>query len=248
MTLWLWIAAPIIGIILGLFGAGGGMLTVPLLVYGGGVPLKEAIALSVWIVAFVSLVAALNQRAWKVVQWRLLVFFGFGGACGGVLGALLGGWVSEWLQHLLFSLLVLVVAWWMVKVKLSSVKQPDIPCNCPKTFVVGILLGIATGLLGVGGGFLMVPVLIMMGVSHLPTAVAHSLILISVNAIAAGITYLGVVPISTNILLSVAVLAGVGSIIGGIMLKRLPVGHLQKGFSAVLLGVGGMMLGDLFLF
>lgn len=221
------------------------MLTVPLLVYGADLPLKEAIVLSLWIVAFVSLVAAISQRAWRVVQWRLLSFFGMGGMLGGVAGALLGGWVAEWLQHLLFSLLLLLVAFWMLRVKLSHVKQPDVPCHCAKTFFVGVLLGIATGLLGVGGGFLMVPVLIMMGISHLPTAVAHSLILISINALAAGVTYIGTVSLPLELLVGIALLAGVGSLLGCYLLKKIPVNRLQSAFSLVLFFVGISMLTDL---
>jgi len=244
MALWVWLAAPLIGLLLGLFGAGGGMLAVPLLIYGGGLPLKEAIALSVWIVALVSLVAATNQRVWRVLQWRLLIFFGVGGVIGGVLGALLGGWVPEWVQYLLFILLLFVVAGWMIKVKPSKVRQPAVPCNCPVTLLLGVVMGFATGLLGVGGGFLMVPALIALGISHLPTAVAHSLVLITFNAAAAGVTYLGVVPVPYPLLITVVLLAGAGSLLGGFLLKRLPVERLQSGFALLLALVGAGMLVD----
>ena len=245
MTFWIWLAAPFIGIFLGLFGAGGGMLTVPLLVYGAGLPLKQAIVMSVWIVGAVSLAAAIQQRAWRVVRPGLLAFFGAGGILGGILGAVLGAWIAEWIQQLLFSLLVFVVAWWTLKIRLDEVQQPPAPCNCMVALMLGTGMGIVTGILGVGGGFLMVPTLIALGISHLPTAVAHSLVLITGNAFASGLTYVGQVAVALDLLIGISLLAGVGSLIGSLLLKRLKVEKLQRGFSVLLVIVGGAMLLDL---
>ena len=243
MSIWLWVLAPLVGVLLAFFGAGGGMVTVPLLTYGLGLPLKEAIAMALWIVALVSLVSLLQQRAWRVLQPRLLIFFGIGGAVGSALGAKLGVAVPEWSQQLLLGLLICGVALWMRRVRLASVAAPARQCRCFLALVCGIALGTLTGLLGVGGGFLMVPTLIALGISHLRTAVAHSLVLIAVNAIVAGWVYLGEVPIALNIVGWVAALAALGSIGGGILASRIHAKYLQSAFSLGLIALGlGMLI------
>jgi uncharacterized membrane protein YfcA len=242
MSLWVWALAPVIGLLLGLFGAGGGMLTVPLLIYGVGLPLKQAIASSLWIVAGVSVVAAFHQRAWRVIQPMLLVFFSIGGILGGIGGAWLGTWINPMIQQALFGCLLLIVAIWTWRIRLHEEPPPAATCHCLAALITGIGLGVLTGLLGVGGGFLMVPALIMLGISHLPTAVAHSLVLITINATASGFTYLGKVPSSPETMLLVGTLAAVGSIIGSTLLKRIPLAPLQRAFSIGLALLGITML------
>jgi len=242
MSLWLWVLAPFIGLMLGLFGAGGGMLTVPLLVYGTGLPLKQAIVSSVWIVASVSLVAAFHQRAWRVIQPALLVFFSVGGIVGSIGGAWLGARIDPAIQQALFGVLLLVVAIWTWRTRLHDAPIPSGTCHCLAALLVGIGLGVLTGLLGVGGGFLMVPALIALGISHFPTAVAHSLLLITVNATSSGIAYMGQVPLSLETMLLVGCLAAVGSIIGSRLLKRIPLKPLQRAFSLGLALLGIIML------
>jgi len=242
MSLWLWVASPLIGLMLGLFGAGGGMLTVPLLMYGAGLPLKQAIAASIWIVGGVSLVAALQQRAWQVIRPGLLVFFSIGGITGGIVGAWLGSWIASYLQQLLFGTLLLIVSIWTWRTHLHEEAQPAASCHCLMAVFAGSVLGLLTGLLGVGGGFLMVPILIALGISHFPTAVAHSLILISINAAASGLTYLGTVPTESRMLIAVGLLAILGSLIGSHLLKRIPRKPLQRGFSIGLGLLGITML------
>ncbi|RMD77937.1 MAG: sulfite exporter TauE/SafE family protein [Gammaproteobacteria bacterium] len=241
---WPWLAAPLIGLSLGLFGAGGGMLTVPLLVYGAGLPLKQAVAMSVWLVAGVSLVAAVHQRAWRVMRPGLLAFFGVGGILGGVAGAWLGARVPDLAQQLLFGALLLVVAAWTLRAPLREALPLSFRCRCGLALLAGAGLGVLTGLLGVGGGFLMVPVLIALGLAHLPTAVAHSLVLIVGNALAAGLTYLGEVPLDLGLLTGIGGLAALGAVVGSHLLHRLPQAPLQKGFSVALALLGAVMLGQ----
>ena len=248
MSLWVWVLAPLIGLLLGLFGAGGGMLTVPLLVYGAGLPLKEAIASSVWIVAAVSLVAAFHQRAWRIIQPGLLIFFSIGGILGSIGGAWLGVRIDPVLQQALFGVLLLVVAVWTWRARLHEAPPATGTCHCLAAFAVGIGLGVLTGLLGVGGGFLMVPALIALGISHFPTAVAHSLLLITINATTSGIAYLGEIPSSSpETMIAVGLLAAVGSVAGSHLLMRIPLKPLQRTFSIGLAVIGVAMLIELLL-
>jgi len=235
--------APLIGIMLALFGAGGGMLTVPLLNHGFDMPLKSAVAASLWIVAAVSLVALIRERAWYQLQMKLLVFFIAGGAIGSWLGAHLGLLVSDAFQGAIFGLLVWFVAWWMrYRKKTPSLDLPVQPCRCLVTLLTGLLLGIVTGMLGVGGGFMMVPALLWLGISDYKIAVNHSLVLIIINAIIAGATYFGHVEMAWQPVLLIAGLAAVGTVFGSIFMHRIASTHLQSIFSLFLLLIGAVML------
>ncbi len=243
MSLWLlWLAAPFIGLLLGLFGAGGGMLAVPLLIYAAGLPVKEAVAMSLFIVAGVSLVAAVQQRAWRVVKPLLLASLFAGGLLGAWGGAWLGMRIADDLQQLLFGILLVAVAAWSTRLRVADNPMGTPTCRCGWAFVAGIALGLLTGVLGVGSGFLMVPTLLALGIAHMPTAVAHSLVLIAANASVAGMFYLGAVPMEPQLTLGVGLVAAVGSIVGSLLLKRLPGARLRRSFSLGLGVLGTAML------
>jgi len=243
--LWAMLAAPLIGVMLALFGAGGGMLSVPLLHHGFGMPLKTAVVASLWIVAAVSLVALLRQHAWRQLHVRLLAYFVAGGAIGSWLGAHIGLAISDAAQSTCFALLVWFVAWWMRhRQQPLRQQQPAAACRCLLTLVTGIGLGIVTGLLGIGGGFMMVPALLWLGVPDYKLAVSHSLVLIVLNAIVASATYFGRVALPWQPVLSVAVLAAAGTVIGGIAVRRFSSARLQAAFSPFLLLIGAVMLYD----
>lgn len=242
MSLLLWPLAFIVGIILALFGAGGGMTTVPLLIYFGDIPLKEAIAMSLWVVAGVSVTAVIHQRAWQVLHMRLLITFAISGIIGSLVGAGIGIAIAEQLQSMLFAALLIVVSIWLIRKKTDP-----IPSNKKKHFnyllaaAVGTAIGILTGILGVGGGFLLVPALIWLGVSQMPITVAHSLVLIILNSVVAGTRYAGAIEIDIMLTVGVVVAASLGAIVGGVLLKKIPQKHLQKGFAYTLLLLGVMM-------
>jgi uncharacterized membrane protein YfcA len=230
-------AALLIGLVLGLFGAGGGMLTVPALMAVGDIPLKEAVPMSLWIVALVSLTAAVHQRVWQKLQWKLLIVLGVSGVFGSGGGARVGTLISDQLQLGLLAGLILFVAVWVGFVRLEN--KVAVFRYVPAV-LAGLIIGFLTGLLGVGGGFLLVPVLIFLGLRHFPTAVGHSLILIAVNAVSGGLSYLLVEKVSVDLSLTfaVTVVAAVGSVLGGLLLKRLPSAVLQKGFALLLILLG----------
>ena len=239
MSLLLWPVAFAIGIVLGLFGAGGGMITVPALIYLLHQPVKQAIAMSLWIVAIVSFTALLQQRAWRNLQVPLLLTFGVTGVIGSTTGSLLAQYVSETAQVLAFSLLIFFTTWWTSRVKLTN--QVSVFRFIPAT-LTGLGVGLLTGILGVGGGFLLVPAVIYLGIGHFPTAVAHSLILVTLNALAGGITYATTVDFPLPTTLAVSAIAILGSAVGSHLLKRISGQRLQKAFSLMLLVLGAFML------
>jgi len=233
-------AALLIGLILGLFGAGGGMLTMPALMMIGDMSVKEAVPMSLWVVSLVSLTAAIHQQVWQQLQYRLLLILGATGIAGSFIGARLGASMPESLQLALLAILILGVALWTGFVRLE---------NKVSTFryipalLAGFVIGLLTGLLGVGGGFLLVPALIFLGIGHFPTAVGHSLIIIIANAAGGIISYAAIasVDIDIGLTVSIALIAAIGSIIGGMLLKRLPAAPLQKGFAILLICLGGFI-------
>ncbi|RMH22651.1 MAG: sulfite exporter TauE/SafE family protein [Gammaproteobacteria bacterium] len=239
MSLLLWPASLAIGIVLGMFGAGGGMITVPALIYLANMPVKQAIAVSLWVVAIVSFSALVQQKVWKQLQIRLLLTFGITGMAGSIAGSLFTRYLSEQFQLGLFALLIFLVTLWLSKVKLTN--RVSVFRFIPAS-ITGFLIGFLTGILGVGGGFLLVPALIYLGIGHFPTAVAHSLVLIICNAIAGGITYINTTEVPLDTALIVSAIAVVGSVIGNHFLKTLAGSQLQKIFSMMLVMIGGLML------
>ncbi len=238
MSLLIWPAAMLIGVVLGMFGAGGGMVTVPALIYLADMPVKDAIAMSLWVVAIVSTTALILQRPWRHLQLRLLATFGVSGVIGSVLGSLWSQWIPEQVQITLFAILMLLVTFWLTRLELSN--RITVFRFVPAS-ITGFVIGVLTGILGVGGGFLLVPALIYLGIGHFPTAVAHSLVLIILNALAGAITHLGSTAFPISTALSFSAVAAVGSAVGGVLLQRLPAVKLQKYFSVLLIILGILM-------
>jgi len=237
MSLWILPTALLIGLVLGLFGAGGGMLTVPALMIIGELSVKEAVPMSLWIVSLVSLTAAIHQKVWQQLQYRLLIILGITGIAGGMLGARIGAAIPEQIQLALLAILILNVAIWTGFVRLEN--KVSVFRYIP-ALLAGFVIGLLTGILGVGGGFLLVPALVFLGIGHFPTAVGHSLIIIVANAAGAMISYATMPSVQINFGFTaiIAAIAAVGSIIGGILLKRLPATQLQKGFAFLLILLG----------
>jgi len=244
MSLSLWLAAPLIGLVLSLFAAGGGMIAVPLLSFGLGMPLKQAIATSLIIVAAVSFLALLQKKRWQLIEWRLHRFFAVGGMFGGFTGASIGLHISNQLQAIIFALLVLFVAWWMHSglMKKITVRAKTTPCDCRYSMLAGIVTGLVTGLLGIGGGFLIVPLLLMLGVASYQSALAHSLVLIISSSLVAAVRYAEHLDIAWFPTLWIVVLAAVGAWVGSLIANKCSSKHLQKAFSLMLTIMAGWML------
>ncbi|MDX8413050.1 MAG: sulfite exporter TauE/SafE family protein [Mariprofundales bacterium] len=244
MSTVLWLTAPLIGLVLSLFAAGGGMIAVPLLHYSIGLPLKQAIVTSLLIVASVSLIAVLQHQRWRLIEWRLHRFFALGGITGGLIGATIGLKISDELQSIIFAVLVLLVAWWMHSdvMKQITATAKTTPCDCRLPMIAGVVTGTVTGLLGVGGGFLIVPLLLMLGVKNYQSAVAHSLMLIVSSSLVAALRYAEDLDIAWHPIIWIIAMAAFGTWVGSCIASRYNTKHLQRVFSIMLIFMASWML------
>ena len=234
----------VVGLALGLVGGGGSILTVPILIYALGENVHLATGTSLAIVGANALVAAWDHaRAGRV---RLSVALVFGGA--GILGALGGAWLNHLaparLLLLGFAVLMLAAAVAMLRGCLSD--QPTSEAQqepfSPRVLLAGLAVGILTGFFGVGGGFLVVPALVLVLGLPMREAVGTSLVVIAINAAAALAGHLRYGGIDVTItLLFIAGGAG-GSLVGSRLSGRLDERRLRQGFTGMVVLIALSML------
>ncbi|WP_284327034.1 sulfite exporter TauE/SafE family protein, partial [Deinococcus metallilatus] len=178
-----WIGAALIGLSLGLLGSGGSILTVPVLVYLVGEPEKLAIAESLAIVGAISLFGAIPYALKRQIDWRSVLWFGIPGVAGTYLGAALSVYLSGVAQLMLFAVVMLLAAIMMFR---PGGAQPEAATNHKrsplKIGAEGLVVGVLTGLVGVGGGFLIIPALVLLGGLPMSLAVGTSLLIIAAKS------------------------------------------------------------------
>jgi len=156
------LGAALVGISLGLLGSGGSILTVPILVYLLGHEEKAAIAEALAIVGLISLAGAARAALRGMVDWRRVLLFGGPGMAGAVLGGLLARWVPGAAQVAMLGAIMLIAAYMMARRK-DRERPVERPTPALLIILQGLGVGMITGLVGVGGGFLIVPALALLG-------------------------------------------------------------------------------------
>lgn len=239
-------ASLLIGVSLGLLGGGGSILTVPLLVYVLGVEPKTAIAMSLLVVGLTSASAVVVHARAGRVRWRTALVFGAGGMSGAFLGARIARWLPPGILLLLFSAIMVAAAVAMLRRKeVPSVPgapvQTPVRLPVPRVLAQGAAVGLLSGLVGAGGGFLIVPALVLAG---LPTqaAVGTSLAVISLQCLAGLLGHLGHVQLPWGLTSAVVGTAVAGSFLGGRLAGLLSPCALRKGFGVLVLGVAFIMV------
>lgn len=241
-----WIGALLIGISLGLLGSGGSILTVPVLVYLVGEPEKVAIAESLGIVATISLVGAIPCALRKEVDWKSVFYFGIPGMAGTYGGAALSVFLTGSMQLMIFATVMLLAAVLMIrKPKELQVKDKQAPIWLLIT--EGLVVGVITGLVGVGGGFLIIPALVLLGGLSMRIAVGTSLFIIAAKSLLGFFKYVDVLAkedLSVNwSLLVIFILIGiVGSFLGAKASQFIPQQKLKRGFGYFLIVMGVYIL------
>jgi len=243
-----WVGALLVGLVLGLLGSGGSILTVPVLVYLVGEPSKLAIAESLGIVALISLVGAVPLALRGRVSWRNVGWFGGPGIVGAYLGAYLSQFLSGALQLAIFAAVMLGAAYMMFRE--TAPPLLDEPNRAFwKVMLDGLGVGVITGLVGVGGGFLIVPALVILGGLSMHVAIGTSLVIIALKSISGFVKYVDVMDaaglsIHWNLVLVFSGIGIVGSFIGGRVGAYVPQARLKRGFAVFLVIMGVVILGQ----
>lgn len=177
------------GTLLGLLGGGGSIIAVPIMVYILGIETKTAIGSSLVIVGISSLLAAYSHHQKKYVLVKLALLFGISGAIGSFLGGKLAANISDQIQLTLFATIMAVVAFLMFRHRKTTASKLPKSLEQVVTLTAGFGAGLLTGLLGVGGGFIIVPVLTMVLGLPIKEAVGSSLLVIGMNSIVGATAY-----------------------------------------------------------
>ncbi len=237
--------ALIVGAVLGLLGGGGSILTVPVFTYVAGLDPKVAIASSLPVVALVSAFGALGYWRAGQVQLRVAAIFGGFAMIGGFAGARSAQLISGEAQLLLFAIVMLAAAMSMLRPGRVSAPDPASPTfvlPLAKLASLGLAVGVLTGLVGVGGGFLIVPALVQLGRVPMRTAVGTSLVIIAMNAAAGTLGYIGQVAWPMGVLVPFTLIALVGILLGTGAAQRVPQRVLRLAFGLLLVVMGVFIL------
>jgi len=237
-----WPGAIAIGVSLGLLGSGGSIITVPVLVYLLGQDEKIAIAGSLFVVGNIALAGSLQYVRARLIDWRNVFVFGVPGMVGTYLGALSAAFVPGIVQLSLFALVMLLASYMMLR-PIIVANEVHEPRETWKIASDGLFVGVITGLVGVGGGFLIVPALVLLGGLAIHKAVATSLVIIALKSYSGFYKYLDVLDqqnleLDWKTLMLVTGLGVVGSYAGAKIANRMPQDKLKKGFGFFLIVMG----------
>lgn len=249
-----YIASLLIGISLGLIGGGGSILTVPVLVYLFGLQPLLATSYSLFVVGSTSLVGAYNNFRKGLVNVKAALLFGASSivtvfltrkflvpAIPKNIATIKGVTITEpLLTMVLFAVLMLVASISMIRNKKVAVEEKECS-DCVrfgKLVIYGIVIGLVTGLLGAGGGFLLIPALVLLLKLPMKRAVGTSLMIIALNSLIGFTGDLGHFSIDWLFLLKITAIATVGIFIGGALSKKIPGDKLKKAFGWFVLAMG----------
>jgi uncharacterized membrane protein YfcA len=234
-----------IGGLLGMLGGGGSILTVPALVYLMGQTPQAAVTTSLAIVGANSLIGAFFHRAQGTLNWRVALMFGGAGMITSYLAAGISTRISPLVLMVMFALLMLMVGAMLIRKKSAPhQQQPQQPLPRWKVLAGGALVGLLTGLLGVGGGFLIVPALVMLLGLPMHHAVGTSLVVIAMNSTAGFLGHLHDLSLDFT-LVSVFISAGiVGTFAGTRLGRRIDAQTLHRAFGLLVIALAIYLLYD----
>ncbi len=239
----------IIGVLLGLLGGGGSILAVPALVYGAGVPLAAAVPTSLLVVGISSASALLPRLRAGQIAWRIAGVFGAAGAAAAFAGAAVNRLLDPRVVLVGFAVLMVAAALRMLREQLEVGGDCALPGGgvnwrgcLPKAIGSGIVVGFLTGLFGVGGGFLIIPALVLLLGLPMTTAVGTSLAIIVLNSIAGFTAHAGDVELDYRIVGAFTITAVVGSLVAGRFAARLPGDRMRRWFAYLVFAVAAFIV------
>jgi hypothetical protein len=232
-----------VGISLGLLGGGGSVLSVPLLVYVAGWEAHQAATGSLFIVGVASAISLTPHARAGRVRWRTGLTFGLAGMVGAYLGGRLAGLVPGGVLLTAFAALMVAAASGMIRGRRDDAGGREELRLLP-ALTLGAAVGTATGFVGAGGGFVIVPALVLVAGLPMESAVGTSLLVISMQSAAGLAGHLGGVHLPWALTLAVTASAVAGSLAGGRLTGRVRAAVLRRGFGFLVLAVAALVLAE----
>ena len=242
-------AGLVIGALVGLLGGGGSILAVPALVYAAGQDLSQAVATSLLVVGITALVALLPRLRAGQIVWRIAALFGAAGAATAFAGAAVNRLLPDEVVLALFAVLMIGAGARMLT------ERPTTGAACavdggrvnwrrclPRTLAGGLVVGFLTGLLGVGGGFLIIPVLVIVLGLPMTTAIGTSLVIIAANSAAGFAAHAGEATLDVPVTVAFTAAAVVTALTAGRLGSRLDTARLRRWFAYLLFTVAAGIL------
>jgi uncharacterized membrane protein YfcA len=242
--------ALLIGLSLAILGGGGSILTVPIFVYVMGYPAKQAIAMSLPVVGATSLVGAIGHWRSGNFNVRAALAFGTLAVIGARLGAELARLVPGVIQLSLLGCIMLVAATLMLRPRAGettgvTVEQRPVQARLVVMTAIGLVglgVGVLTGLVGIGGGFLFVPALVLLGRLPMKAAVGTSLFVIAASTAAASLGYHGQAVVPWGVVIAFSLIAIVGILIGTRVVRHVSARALRRAFAYFLFVMAAFIL------
>ena len=239
----------VIGVLLGLLGGGGSILAVPALVYGAGVPLAAAVPMSLLVVGVSSATALLPRLRRGQLSWRIAGVFRAAGAGAAFAGAAVNRLLDPRFVLVGFAALMVTAAVRMLGEQVRAGGDCALPGggvnwrSClPKAIGSGLAVGFLTGLFGVGGGFLIIPALVLLLGLPMTVAVGTSLLIIVVNSAAGFAAHAGDTPLDYRLAAVFTLAAVAGSVLAAPLATRLPAHRLRRWFAYLVLAIAAFVV------
>jgi uncharacterized membrane protein YfcA len=239
--------AALIGLSLGLMGGGGSILTVPIFVYVLGFDPKQAIVMSLPVVGVTSLVGAIGHWRSGNVNLRTAALFGIVAMAGAYLGARVAAYLNGAVQLALLAIIMLGAAISMFRSarrspSVTSAEQGPHGLSLGLLFPIALCVGLTTGVVGIGGGFLVVPALVLLARVPMKQAVGTSLLVIAMNCASGYAGYLGQVAMPWRFLAGFTAVAVVGILVGTRLVQYVSQRALKQAFAVFLILMGTFIL------
>ena len=239
--------AAAIGLALGLLGGGGSILTVPVFVYVLGFAPKPAIAMSLPVVGATSLIGAIGHWRSGNVDLRIALLFGALAMGGSYAGARLAAHIPGSVQLALLGVIMLGAAASMLRGGGPPSATPAGEAHGERAplallIAVGLAVSALTGIVGIGGGFLIVPALVSLGRVPMKEAIGTSLLVIAMNSATGFLGYLGQVEVPWGFVGAFTLVAIIGIVAGTLLVRHVPAHALKRAFAIFLLAIGVLVL------
>lgn len=241
MTLMALALAVAIGLVMGLLGGGGSIIAVPALTMLLHFTPKEAVVISLSVVAIAAAAGAIGSFIRGTLPLAAGLIVGLAATAGALLGGFAGAQLADATQLRMLGVVMLVAAmlmFWHPVTDAAPVPRRSLPV----LLMLGFPLGILTGLIGVGGGFLIVPALVIVARLPMREAAGASLVVMTMAAVSGLAGYLGHTPLALSFIVPFALVAAAGTIAGGMVAHRLPQHRLQQVFATALVVLGSYVL------